>query len=414
MPAQRRRARRCVAVVVCMRTVSVISRISRAGSRPLAAQRASRPPPTRSGCWNWRAERFTLDRQRVESCDRRQACGLGGRRCSRTHRPIGTMRPVSSARPMKSAGRSAGRARVLPADERLDARRWPRRSARRSAGSGAGTRRARRRRAARASSAARSLTARRACSARRPRSGPCPACLALYIATSASRSSSSRASARRRARRRCRRWRAMTTPCRRAGSARRARRARARRRASPRLVAQVLEQDGELVAAEPGGGVAGPAGRTGAARPTATRSSSPAAWPRLSLTVLKSSRSRNSTATADVRPAPTACERVLDPVLEQAAVGQAGQRVVERLVAQLLVQPARSRAPSRPRRPGSGPAGSVARRRIRAAREVASIGPERATLGHQRQRRHRPMADRLEIGHLGRIGGRVGVVDDHR
>ena len=58
----------------------------------------------------------------------------------------------------------------------------------------------------------------------------------------------------------------------------------------------VLEQDGELVAAEAGRGVAGAdAARPAARRPRRSRSS-PAAWPRLSLTVLKSSRSMKRTA----------------------------------------------------------------------------------------------------------------------
>ena len=61
------------------------------------------------------------------------------------------------------------------------------------------------------------------------------------------------------------------------------------------VVVDVLEQDRELVAAETGDGVAVAAG-TPRSRPVISRSrSSPAAWPRLSLTVLKSSRSMKST-----------------------------------------------------------------------------------------------------------------------
>ena len=57
---------------------------------------------------------------------------------------------------------------------------------------------------------------------------------------------------------------------------------------------RVLDQHGELVAAEAGGGVAG-AQRGGELRPTATSSWSPASWPSVSLTTLKSSRSTKST-----------------------------------------------------------------------------------------------------------------------
>ena len=81
-----------------------------------------------------------------------------------------------------------------------------------------------------------------------------------------------------------------------------------------------------------------PAGRSGGARRPRSACSSPAAWPRLSLTVLKSSRSRNRAAT---EPVPTlAVERLLGGLDEPAAVGQPGQRVVERLVAQLRLESA--------------------------------------------------------------------------
>ena len=73
-------------------------------------------------------------------------------------------------------------------------------------------------------------------------------------------------------------------------------------------------------------------------RPATCRStSSPAAWPRLSLIVLKSSRSRKMTA---MLPASRvgASEGVLDAVGEQGAVGKAGHGIVERLVRQLLLE----------------------------------------------------------------------------
>ena len=60
-------------------------------------------------------------------------------------------------------------------------------------------------------------------------------------------------------------------------------------------------------------------------------------WPRLSLTCLKSSRSRKSTDERLGGPVPAA-QRVGQPVAEQLPVGQPGERVVERLVAQLLLE----------------------------------------------------------------------------
>ena len=71
----------------------------------------------------------------------------------------------------------------------------------------------------------------------------------------------------------------------------------------------------------------------------AMSSRSPSAWPRLSFTVLKSSRSRNSTVTG-VPAALRQRQRVAHPVAEQRAVGEPGERIVERLVDELLLQPA--------------------------------------------------------------------------
>ena len=86
---------------------------------------------------------------------------------------------------------------------------------------------------------------------------------------------------------------------------------------------------------------------------TVTSSSSPAAWPRLSLTVLKSSRSRKRAAT-DPGRGPSG-QRRLGLLDEPAPIGEAGQRVVERLVAELRLE----RPGARRRR---GPAGRRARR----------------------------------------------------
>ena len=87
---------------------------------------------------------------------------------------------------------------------------------------------------------------------------------------------------------------------------------------------------------------AAPRCRTGACDFTsrcaaACSSRSPASWPSESLTFLKLSRSRNITATRCVR-ALRQRQRVLDAVAEQAAVGEQRQRVVERQLAQLLLE----------------------------------------------------------------------------
>ena len=107
-------------------------------------------------------------------------------------------------------------------------------------------------------------------------------------------------------------------------------------RRGPAGVGAVLEQDGELVAAEAGDGVAGPQ-HPRSRSATATSSSSPAAWPAPSLTALKSSRSTNSTATGVASPV-GAGQGVLEPVGEQGAVGQAGQGVVEGVVLELRLE----------------------------------------------------------------------------
>ena len=76
-----------------------------------------------------------------------------------------------------------------------------------------------------------------------------------------------------------------------------------------------------------------------AAAPTAISSWSPTSWPSVSLTTLKSSRSMKSTPTRPVVASRGAGHRLLDPVGEQHPVGQAGERVVERPVRQLPLQP---------------------------------------------------------------------------
>ena len=70
---------------------------------------------------------------------------------------------------------------------------------------------------------------------------------------------------------------------------------------------------------------------------TSRRTSSPAAWPRLSLIVLKSSRSRKMTA-MPLLLAAVARDGVAHALDEQRAVGEVGDRVVEGLVGELLLE----------------------------------------------------------------------------
>ena len=79
-------------------------------------------------------------------------------------------------------------------------------------------------------------------------------------------------------------------------------------------------------------------------------SSSPAWCPRVSLTSLKSSRSRKSDGQRDRSP-PALRQHLPEPVEDQGAVGEPGQRVVQCLVAQLvgaLVDQEQGPGPARP------------------------------------------------------------------
>ena len=102
-------------------------------------------------------------------------------------------------------------------------------------------------------------------------------------------------------------------------------------------IADALEQDRELVAAEARHRVRRPRALHRGAGRRVCSSRSPASWPRESLTFLKSSRSRNITAICCLR-ALRQGERVLDAVAEQAAIGEQRQGVVKRELSQLLLQ----------------------------------------------------------------------------
>ena len=102
-----------------------------------------------------------------------------------------------------------------------------------------------------------------------------------------------------------------------------------------RALADVVEQQRELVAAEAGDGVVGPQRRLEPARDRLAAAGRRRAWPSESLTTLKRSRSRNSTA-AQHSGWWRWARRIdlVEAVDEQDAVGQAGERVVQRVVLQ--------------------------------------------------------------------------------
>ena len=142
----------------------------------------------------------------------------------------------------------------------------------------------------------------RACPARRPRSRFLPLLFAVYIATSALRSSSSAVvvAVAAPSRSRCSRGRTSSLP---SMHERRLERVeqppadvdrRARRRPGPRAGSRTRRRRAGRPCRRRGA-------QPGAASATAISSWSPAPWPRLSLTVLKSSRSRKSTATRSLR-----------------------------------------------------------------------------------------------------------------
>src|SRR4029079_5837153 len=67
--------------------------------------------------------------------------------------------------------------------------------------------------------------------------------------------------------------------------------------------------------------------------PTICRSLSPTGWPSVSLTCLKWSRSRMCMAT--ISPRVRTRQRLLQPLIQQRAIGQRGQRIVQRHVRDL-------------------------------------------------------------------------------
>ena len=109
-----------------------------------------------------------------------------------------------------------------------------------------------------------------------------------------------------------------------------------------------VDQHHELVATHPADRVRVPQ-RALQPAATATNNRSPASWPSVSFTFLKSSRSTNNAAPV-VPWRRFRANKLLDPVHDQRPVRQAGQRVVQRLMAQLarsLVHQAQRPRPAR-------------------------------------------------------------------
>ena len=98
-----------------------------------------------------------------------------------------------------------------------------------------------------------------------------------------------------------------------------------------RVLVDVLEQDDELVAAEARRGVGGADARRAAVAAASRSRTSPAAWPKLSLTFLNVSRSTKRTATR----VPARAARAWawsSRSISSWRLGRSGERVVERLV----------------------------------------------------------------------------------
>ena len=172
-----------------------------------------------------------------------------------------------------------------------------------------------------------------------------------------------------------RRSRARGGPCRRARRGRRARPRAASASRSPASRLSAGEEHGELVAAEARQRVAGrsaPPSRL----PTSCRRRSPQAWPSVSLTALKSSRSTIISTSGLVRLG----EHPLQPVVQQHAVGEARERVVHRAV----------------RVAGGLPGAEVDRQQRQEAERDDDHRDLRAGEDHGREREHAHGGDHLE------------------
>ena len=334
----------------------------RSARRPASRMIAS-TSSTKSGWLSCRAEMLTLTRERAGSTQLVPRARPAGRPRSSTQRPISRIESDSSASRMKSSGpirprsgcsqRTSASTPDHPARRELDDRLVLERRTRgpRSRARGRPT-------------AGRAPPRPRASSGSKTTTRPLPRALAEYIATSALRSRSPAVSMPRPAGRHAdagpdvdvaaRRSRRASPSPPSAGSATRSdafmsgvSRRRTANSSPPRRAAMSLAR------------------RTDRRRsPTATSSASPAACPSVSLTSLKSSRSTNRT-TARSRSDPRDSRREATTLGEQRPVGQSGQRVVRRLVVELLLEldrAARATAPAGRSR-GRWPCGWRASRR---------------------------------------------------
>ncbi len=282
-------------------------------------------PPRRRSPGSLELARRDVDGDRSGAALRAPARRPGGSVCAAPSEPSGPISPVSSASGMNSAGDTAPSARVRPAGERLDA------------GDAAGLQvdlrlvvereRHRLERRAQLLLELEPATIRRRVASEKSSTRSLPSSLAWYMATSASRSSASAPTlasppptGSRCWRGRARRWPAIVERL------RRARRAGAAPSRSPR--ARPATPSHRTVNSSPprrATSVARRARRARSRSATCAAGGRPASWPKLSLTSLKSSRSRKSTASAP----PSGGQRP-QAVEEQRAVGQAGERVVGR------------------------------------------------------------------------------------
>ena len=98
-----------------------------------------------------------------------------------------------------------------------------------------------------------------------------------------------------------------------------------------------LDQHRELVAAEAREHLAPAQARRAVASPTSMSTSSPRLWPSVSLTCLNPSRSTKSSASVEPSRA-RACAGLLGVLGERGAVPEPGERVVQRVMAQLFLE----------------------------------------------------------------------------
>ena len=217
--------------------------------------------------------------------------------------PISSMSPVSSANGMNASGAERAAFGMVPADERFERGDAARCAARRSAGSARRARRVRPRRGG----ALRSRAARPRRGASRARTRARSSCRPPWRCTSRGRRcGASRRSRRPTSRTRCRRSRSREI-CNASSTTGSCSAARMRSATSVASFGSSSSSMSTANSSPPSRAAVSPARRQLVSRSlTITSSSSPAEWPRLSLTVLKSSRSMNSTASWP----PWRCSRV--------------------------------------------------------------------------------------------------------